>query len=193
MREMHAVLFVVLFASVASAQGPTAVLEGVVTDTSGGVVVGATVVVREADTGQSRTVVTDGSGVFRVVRLPVGPYGVHVSSPGFADDVLEGITLTIGQTVHLPIRLAPAGVVQSVAVSAQAPAAIDTRQTAVTTTVDTERIEELPVQSRNYLNFVLLALLKVSVGVSFDPTCLVGTSQPRGATVTSASVAAAGR
>ena len=50
----------------------------------------------------------------------------------------------------------PAGVSENVAVSAQPPS-LDSRQTSVTTTIDTERIEELPVRSRNFLEFVLLA------------------------------------
>ena len=50
----------------------------------------------------------------------------------------------------------PAGVIESVAVSAEPPP-LDSRQTSVTTTIGTERIEELPVRSRNYLEFVLLA------------------------------------
>src|SRR5262249_47307818 len=52
--------------------------------------------------------------------------------------------------------LQPAGVVEEVAVSAQAPP-LDSRQTSVATVIDTARIEELPVRSRNYLEFVLLA------------------------------------
>ena len=66
------------------------------------------------------------------------------------------MTLAIGQTARLIVVMRPAGVIQSVAVSAQPPL-LDSRQTSVTATVDTERIEELPVRSRNYLEFVLLA------------------------------------
>jgi hypothetical protein len=71
--------------------------------------------------------------------------------------------LSLGQTVHLDIVLSPASASEKITVSAQ-PSAIDTSQTSVVSSVDQERIEELPVRSRNYLNFVLLA-----PGVSSSP------------------------
>ncbi len=71
--------------------------------------------------------------------------------------------MSLGQTIHLDIVLAPASASAEVTVSAQPPA-IDTSQTSVVSSVDQERIEELPVQSRNYLDFVLLA-----PGVSISP------------------------
>ncbi len=68
----------------------------------------------------------------------------------------EGLTLAIGATVKVAITLAPATVSTTVTVSAQAPA-LDVSRTAVATIIDPERIEELPVRSRHYLDFVLLA------------------------------------
>jgi len=138
------------------AQAPTSVLEGTVRDTGGGVVIGATVTVRDVDTSRSRTGVTDAGGAFRFTQLPVGLYRIRVEVPAFEPFEQGGLALFIGQTVRLAVTVVPAGVVESVAVTARQ-AAIDVRQTSVTTTVDTERIEELPVQSRNYLNFALLA------------------------------------
>src|SRR5262249_18274758 len=62
----------------------------------------------------------------------------------------------LGTTAHLDVSLQSAGVSAQITVTAQPPA-IDPTQTSVNSTVDTERIEELPVESRNYLNFALLA------------------------------------
>src|SRR5207249_11454339 len=67
-----------------------------------------------------------------------------------------GITLAIGQTARLDIELHPAGVAETLTVTAQPPP-LDSARTSVATTIDSERIEELPVRSRNYLEFVLLA------------------------------------
>jgi hypothetical protein len=64
--------------------------------------------------------------------------------------------LSLGQTVRLDIVLFPASASEKVTVSAQ-PSALDTSQTSVVSSVDQERIEELPVKTRNYLDFVLLA------------------------------------
>jgi hypothetical protein len=95
-------------------------------------------------------------GVFRVEELPPGTYEVSVYQGGFAPYRHAGVTVQLGSTVHLDVLLQPAGVATQVTVTAQPPP-IDPTQTSVTSTVDTERIEELPVESRNYLNFGLLA------------------------------------
>jgi hypothetical protein len=133
-----------------------ATLEGRVTDSSGAVVPGAEVRLRNTETHQTRTVKADEQGAYRAGELPVGTYEVHVEHPGFAPYVHAGVVLSIGQTVRLDIQLAPAGVSTQVTVTAQ-PSPMDPSQTSVTTSVDTEKIEELPVRSRNYLQFVLLA------------------------------------
>jgi hypothetical protein len=140
-----------------------ATLEGSVRDSSGAVIIGATAAVRNTVTNQSRTVTTDDQGFFRADQLSVGAYEVRLEHPGFAPYRHTGVVLSLGQSVHLDIVLAPASASAEVTVSAQ-PSAIDTSQTSVVSSVDQERIEELPVRSRNYLDFVLLA-----PGVSSSP------------------------
>jgi hypothetical protein len=144
-------------AGATSAQVPASTLEGTVVDSSGGVVVGATVIVVNADTNQSRSLRTDGTGIFRFAQLPVGTYSITVTYSGFSDFTQTGVVIVIGQTVGLKMTLTPSGVAETVGVTAQSPSPLDTRQTAATTTIDNDRIEELPVQSRDYLHFVLLA------------------------------------
>jgi hypothetical protein len=75
---------------------------------------------------------------------------------GFAPYVNPQVTVAVGSTTTLDITLSPAGVNAEVTVSDRPPA-LDTSQTASTTSIDPERIEELPVNSRNYLEFTLLA------------------------------------
>ena len=95
-------------------------------------------------------------GVYHVAELPVGIYEVSASQPGFAPYLHTGVTIALGSTVHLDILLLSASVTTQVTVSAQ-PLPIDPSQTSVSSAVDKERIEELPVQNRNYSNFALLA------------------------------------
>ena len=140
----------------ATAQTQAAALEGSVQDGSGGVLAAAAVTLRERDTNQLRTAVTDGQGVFRFTGVPPGAYEVRVTFDGFEPYTHQAVTLAIGQTARLSAVMHPVGVIESVAVSAEPPP-LDSRQTSVTTTIGTERIEELPVRSRNYLEFVLLA------------------------------------
>jgi hypothetical protein len=134
----------------------SASLEGTISDSAGAVISGAQVRLRNTGNNQTRTITTDDQGLFRANELPVGTYEIRVDQPGFAPYLHAGVTLSVGQSLRFSIELVPAALAEAVTVSDQ-PQAIDPSQTSVTSTIDTERIEELPVLSRNYLNFVLLA------------------------------------
>jgi hypothetical protein len=133
-----------------------ATLDGTVKDSSGGAVAGAAVTVRNTATDQGRTLVTDEGGSFHAPELSAGIYEVTVEREGFAPYRHTGVELALGESVRLGIVLAPASSATQITVTAQ-PASVDVSQTSVVSTVDGERIEELPVHSRNYLDFVLLA------------------------------------
>ena len=134
----------------------SAALDGLVSDSSGGRIPGARVTVREVSTRQTREASTAADGSFHIAELPPGTYEVSASQPGFGPYRHAGVNLALGSTVRLDITLQSESVTTQVTVTTQPPA-IDPAQTSVATAVDTERIEELPVESRNYLNFALLA------------------------------------
>jgi hypothetical protein len=131
-------------------------LDGSVSDSNGGRISAVTLTVRDKATGQSRQVSTNAEGAFHLAELPPSDYEVTLSQAGFAPYRHAGVTLPLGSTVHLEIVLRPGDVTTQVTVTAQ-PSPLDSTETSLSSSVDTERIEELPVVSRNYLNFVLLA------------------------------------
>lgn len=88
--------------------------------------------------------------------LLVGTYEVRAEASGFASYLNPQLTVALGRTTTLEVRLRPADVSAEVTITDRLPA-IDTSQTASTTSIDPERIEELPINSRNYLEFTLLA------------------------------------
>lgn len=133
-----------------------AALEGKVSDSSGSVIAGAAVMVRNLSTNQTRSTGTDAEGSFHAEALAVGSYEVRVDQAGFAPYRQTALDLTLGQTTHLDIVLVPATLSEKVSVNAQQQT-FDVSQASVVSPVDRERIEELPVQSRNSLDFVLLA------------------------------------
>ena len=141
-----------------AAQGSrvAAALTGTVTDSTSAVIPGATIVVRNTATNQERRIITDGEGAFRAEALPAGSYEVRVDQAGFWPYKLAEMDLALGQTTHLDIILVPASASEKITVNA-GPEGVDTTQTSVVSSVDGERIEELPVRSRNSLDFVLLA------------------------------------
>src|SRR6266478_4232242 len=160
-----AVSFALLFCAVGAAAQASrvgATFEGTVSDASGAVIPNSRVTLHNPLTNQSRTVTTDEQGFFRAAQLPVGSYEVRVEQIGFAPYRQAGVQASLGQTVHLDIVLAPASASEQVTVNAQ-PSSLDASQSVVSS-VDQERIEELPVRSRNYLDFVLL-----TPGVSSSP------------------------
>src|SRR5207245_8869750 len=122
-----------------------ATVEGTVRDSSGAAIPGSKIKVRNVLTSQSRTVATDEQGFFRAQQLAVGTYEIQAEQTGFAPYQRTGVVLSLGQTLHLEIVLSPGSASESVTVSAQ-PSAIDTSQTSVISSVDRERIEELPVR-----------------------------------------------
>src|SRR6266404_5927137 len=161
-----AISFALLFwAADAAAQASRvgATVEGIVRDTSGAVIPSSKVTVHNPLTNQFRTVTTNEQGFFRAEQLAVGTYEVRVEQTGFAPYRQAGVAASLGQTMHLDIVLAPTSASEQVTVNAQ-PSSLDPSQSSVVSSVDQERIEELPVRSRNYLDFVLLA-----PGVSSSP------------------------
>lgn len=131
-------------------------IQGRVFDQTGSVVAGASITLRNQETGQRRTLSTGPEGTFRVGELPVGQYELHAEAPGFSAYVNNAIVVSIGTVVQVSVQLVPAGVRQEVTVSEEPPP-IDPTQTTVATTIDPDRIEESPVATRRYLDFALLA------------------------------------
>src|SRR6266568_115193 len=161
-----AISFAFLFcAANAAAQASRvgATLEGIVRDISGAVIPNSKITLHNPLTNQFRAVTTDEQGFFRAEQLAVGTYEVRVEQTGFALYRQAGVGASLGQTVHLDIVLAPPSASEQVTVNAQ-PSSLDPSQSSVVSSVDQERIEELPVRSRNYLDLVLL-----SPGVSSSP------------------------
>jgi len=136
------------------AQLQTSELHVIVKDANGAVVRGASVTAAEPGKGISRTTTTNADGLAILLSLPPGLYSVTVEAPGFAKMVNESVRLTIGQVAELAVQLSVAAATETVTVSSEA-ALVETQQTASATTIDQTRIENLPINGRNYVNFAL--------------------------------------
>ncbi|HEX5284168.1 MAG TPA: carboxypeptidase regulatory-like domain-containing protein [Bryocella sp.] len=105
----------------------------------------------------ARICFTAQDGGFSFNQLPSsGDYGIKVEAAGFAPRQQSSVAVAVGRTTHLTLRLAVAMATEAVTVSA-APVTFDTSQTSSVTNIDRDRVEELPIPSRNYLSFVLLS------------------------------------
>ena len=139
----------------AHAQTITATLEGRATDSSGAAVAAANVKALNSSTGLSRSAVTSDSGEYRISLLPVGEYTVTAEHQGFKRDS-KRVVLAIGQTATLDFALQAGGVAEQVNVEAADTIAEPTR-TEVSSVISQRQIVNLPVNGRQFIDFVLLA------------------------------------
>ena len=144
-----------LASPLAYAQGAstTSSITGVVVDKDGGIVPGATVVVKNNATSVTQTVVTNSEGSYSVPALDIGTYTVTISLSGFKTFVHTDVRLQAGQPASLRAVLDVGQLTETINVKA-ASELVQTTSTAISSTVPTEVIANLPVVTRNALNFV---------------------------------------
>src|SRR5215470_11910525 len=148
-------LLVLGVASTAPAQVNTATLSGTVSDPQNLPVKGAKVSLTNSTTGATRTAVTDDDGRYNMVGLPPGQYKMTVDGgANFAIYENASIVLTVGESALFDPLLQLKGMQQTVTVSTET-APIETTKTEVSDTVDQRRIDNLPINGRNYVNFTL--------------------------------------
>src|ERR1700733_14668782 len=130
-------------------------ITGLLTDQTGAAVPGATVVVRNTDTGIDRSTTTNDSGIYFATFLQPGHYEVSVSKTGFAKLVRKDLTVQVGQTVSIDFALPIQTTQEQVTVTGQE-SLIDPEKTEVSQVVSKTMIENLPIIGRRWDNFVLL-------------------------------------
>ena len=140
-----------------AAQSTTGTISGVVRDNQDAVVPGATVTVLNVLTGQSRSQVSNDEGQYRFPNLQVGEYQLTVELGGFGTYKQTGLNLTLNQEAAIDVTLQPAGVAESVQVTADTPL-LNTTNAEVGVRFDTRRVAELPViNSRDIFSLALQA------------------------------------
>jgi hypothetical protein len=132
----------------------SATLSGRVEDSSGASISGATVTITNLDTNQTRTTTSDTDGRYRFSNLSVGPSRLTVERASFAP-LSKQLSLTVGQSLDIPLKLAVVGLSASVQISADLPI-IEAARTQVAETVSPREISSLPLNGRNYLDLALL-------------------------------------
>ena len=129
-------------------------IEGTVTDESGAVLPGVNVTIRNTGTGIVRETQTDAAGVYRAPLLPVGTYEVTAALTGFATTKRPNLTLGIGQVLRADLTLKVASAQEEITVTAEAPI-IEPSRTHQASTVGERAVANLPVNGRNFIDFVL--------------------------------------
>ncbi len=138
------------------AQQVTAAITGTVVDPAGAPINGATVTASDTERGTVYTTKTNDSGVFNFTRIPVGNYEVRATGSGFETAVQPPFTLVLNQTARLEFKMKVGAVSQSVEVTSEVPQ-LQTDTTQVSTLIDSNAVNNIPLATRNYIELTLLA------------------------------------
>jgi carboxypeptidase family protein/TonB-dependent receptor-like protein len=163
-----AALLVCLANAPAFAQGGAmSSISGTVVDSGGGVIPGATVVVKNNASGTTFEAVTNSAGTFAVPALPAGTYTVTVSLSGFKTAIVKDVVLAIGTPGSVKAVLEVGGIEQTVEVVATTQL-INTQTPTVASTLTSDQINKLPVATRNLVNAVTFLPGVNTAGVNRD-------------------------
>jgi hypothetical protein len=125
-------------------QDPRGSITGTVTDSTGAVLPGVTVVIKNTETGVAQEVVTDGEGRYSALYLNPGTYSVAAELTGFKKFLAESTRVGVGAVSRVDVRLEAGGIEETVTVTGAAPL-LNTSSGITGTTIDTKQIAELPL------------------------------------------------
>lgn len=166
MRRLSVLLALCLALAVpATAQVQSGTIAGVVRDQQGGVLPGVTITLTGAD--RSATFVTEADGRFRFLDLPPGTYKVTSELQGFSKLIHEGITLTVGQHVDIPVTMKVASLSETLTVTGDSPI-VDAKAMGTATNFTSAELEKIPTSRDPW------ALLRTVPGVMVDRVNIAG-------------------
>jgi hypothetical protein len=145
--------------SAALAQFNTGAITGIVTDSSGGVLAGATILITNSGTNDSRTVVADAQGRYDAPALSTGTYRVEASLDGFQTRKIDGIQLAVGERARVDVKLSVGQVAETVVVTGQT--RVNTETANIGSTIGQTSVANLPINGRDFT--LLLATVPGSV------------------------------
>ncbi len=151
----HAALCLALSFGTLHAQSTGGSISGTVTDESGAILPGATVVVTNADTSVSRTLVSDARGRYSAPDLIPGRYSVKGTLEGFTAVVRSGITLTVGHDSIVDLSLKVGAMTDEISVVGEA-TPVETKTASTGGLISTAQIEGLPLNGRSFVELANL-------------------------------------
>jgi hypothetical protein len=148
-------LIVLCFAAVAMAQTETATISGLITDDSGAVVPGVEVKLQSVDRGSVTSATTNNAGIYVFASVHPGQYQLTVHKAGFKQVDFLGLIINVQDHIEQNFRLQVGSVAESVTVEASA-ATINTTDATVSTVVDRQFAENLPLNGRSFQTLIQL-------------------------------------
>ena len=156
MALLAAILAVAIFAAPGWGQTFRGTILGTVTDSSGAAVAGATVTIKNVETGLVRTTVSTGDGTYNVPELPIGTYTVTIDKSGFQTAVTTGVTVDVSSERRVDAALKPGQMNQTVEVSGETLPVVETTSDTLGGTFETSEITDLPINGRDFTKMLIM-------------------------------------
>jgi len=138
-------------------QAQTGSISGTVTDSSGAVIQGAEIGMRNLGTGETRVTKSGANGSYTITNLPVGAYAVTAKQPNFKTHHIPSATVTVAQALTVNIELQAGATSEEVTVRADSVAPVDLESSQISNLVDQRQMASLPLITRNPYQLVLLS------------------------------------
>lgn len=148
-------LFVTSLSVIAQSQVSSADLRGVVVDQNGAVVPGASITARNMGTGFSRNTMSATDGSYSLIALAPGEYEITVEAATFKKATISPVRLTVGQSAELRIPMEVGAATAEVTITGDSVELIETSKSAVSSTIDQNTIQSLPINERSATGFAL--------------------------------------
>jgi hypothetical protein len=167
MKLFSIIVLPLALATLLVAQFGAGTILGTVTDPTHAVVAGATVTVKNEETGETRTFVTDSSGNYLFTALQVGKYSIAVTAPSFKKALIPDIELRVNTQTRADVVMQLGTLSETVQVAATAPL-LQTDTATLGTAIDNRTVLELPLNARNFFDLMALTpgALKTAGGSS---------------------------
>jgi Carboxypeptidase regulatory-like domain/TonB dependent receptor len=137
------------------AQNTAGRITGEVYDPSHAAIAGVNVTAMHSATGQTFRTTTDSNGLYTFPNVPIGDYQVTAEHSGFSKQVFDKVTVDVGASVRLDVNMAIGEMNQQVEVTSEA-AVLEASGATVGGTMQTQQINDLPINGRDYARFSLL-------------------------------------
>jgi hypothetical protein len=167
-RSVMRVLIATFACGALLAQTPTGTILGIVNDSSGAIVPGATVTVTQITTSTQRTTNSNDLGYYQIPLLPPGKYSIVAEHTGFKRFERSNLTLDTDQKLEIPVMLTPGDVQETVEVKGETPL-LESTSSSVGQVIDNRRVVDLPLSNRNLLQLTGLVAGVLDRGADAAP------------------------
>jgi hypothetical protein len=131
-------------------------ISGSVSDATRALIPGASITIKNVDTGLTRELVSDEQGRYSAPNLPVGRYEVQTSLTGFSTEIRRGIEVAVGSQLVMNLTLQVGQVAETVEVTGEAAAAVETTNATVSSLVNQDTIRDMPLNGRSFTDLIPL-------------------------------------